>query len=67
MLSIFLMKTFPLSSVTEKSLKQESVLQEEVNSSQGTDGETRSHEAEEAPIVVKASPVVYYTILASIN
>ncbi|XP_074484880.1 uncharacterized protein LOC141763943 isoform X2 [Sebastes fasciatus] len=33
---------------TEKCLKQESVLQEEMNSSQSTDGETPSHEAEEA-------------------
>nr|XP_046234334.1 uncharacterized protein LOC124053327 [Scatophagus argus] len=39
---------------TEKSLKQESLLQEEINSSQDTDGETPSHEAEEAPIAMKA-------------
>ncbi|XP_040002415.1 GDNF-inducible zinc finger protein 1 isoform X2 [Xiphias gladius] len=33
---------------TEKGLKQESVLQEEINSSQGTDVETPDHELEEA-------------------
>ncbi|XP_070777223.1 uncharacterized protein [Enoplosus armatus] len=38
---------------TEKSLKQESVLQEEINSSQGTDGETPSHEAEETHSAMK--------------
>lgn len=33
---------------TDKRLKQESVLQEEINGSQDTDGETPTHEAEEA-------------------
>ena len=35
-------------SATEKSLKQESVLQEEINSPQGTDVETPDHELEDA-------------------
>ncbi|XP_044040887.1 uncharacterized protein LOC122870626 [Siniperca chuatsi] len=39
---------------TEKSLKQENVLQEEINSSEGTDGETPSHEAEETHSAMKA-------------
>lgn len=41
------------------------MLQEEINSSQGTDAETPSDEAEEAPNVMKASQVeriVHYTI-----
>ncbi|XP_045902355.1 zinc finger protein 62 homolog isoform X2 [Micropterus dolomieu] len=40
--------------VTEKSLKQECVLQEEINSSLCTDGETPRHEAEETHSAMKA-------------
>lgn len=50
-------KTFTPSSVTEKLFKQESVLQEEINSSQGTDGETPRDEVEKAPNVTKAAQV----------
>ncbi|KAM9363512.1 uncharacterized protein ABDE67_017146 [Symphorus nematophorus] len=39
---------------TEKNLKQERGLQEEINSSQGTDGETPIHEVEDAHSAMKA-------------
>ena len=44
-------------SAAERNLKQERVLQEELNNSQSTDGETCSHEAEEAPSAMKAPQV----------
>lgn len=39
-------QSIPLFSVTERNLKQECVLQEDINSSQGAEGETPSHEVE---------------------